>query len=295
MSNILASIRNAPLSINLLSQSSSKSHLPEAKPLRLPYFAEYASTNTLTVILGPPLAGKSVLLSQLCSLFTGLVVVFDLDSRLEVTDENAKLLILRPSNADEFLACLRSIKSTDLFQKCKSATGGFKLCSDGSTKYKFSKHAALTHPLAAVLVDGLSAFYWESLVLNTWSGITSQTVDLLRDISLQHGNISTTVTLTALSPFPSDTSLTLILESVWPMIQGAGAYVLMTRVPVAERLHDNATDDDSDPDWLSTSLFKMTLHFPSVSVTKRLSMSTNETDGVTLLDDINEINANFNV
>ncbi|KAK9240433.1 hypothetical protein V1525DRAFT_453884 [Lipomyces kononenkoae] len=287
MSAIISSIKIDSLPVNLIEPSVHKP-ADAARPCPLPYFNDYRDSfdsplHNLTVVSGPPFSGKTQLLSRFSSLFTGLVVVIDLDGRFEILDSGADVLVLRPSSQDEFVECMAQLLSASLFVRLNNKRGNLTFTSNGMTSYQFGTEAGaeLREPLAAIVIDGLGSSYWSCVVAGTWAHLTTRTFELARQISARYGDIPAIVSITSFSP-PLPTASPVNITSVWPMLQGADAYIFTTRISVAQRLHD-ARNDESDSDWLKTSQIKISIVFIHANVVKNLGMIVDD-HGVVLKD-----------
>ncbi|KAK9314361.1 hypothetical protein V1522DRAFT_166525 [Lipomyces starkeyi] len=283
MSAIISPVKKDSLLTNLIDPSLQKPTDPP-RPIPIPYFDDYRHTfdsplHNITVVSGPPFSGKTQLLSRFGSLFSGLVVVLDLDGRFDILDEQASILVLRPSTQDEFLECTVQLLSASLFAKFDDQRGNLTLASNSTTFYQFANEAAakLREPLAAIIIDGLGSYYWSSIVAGTWTHLTSRTFELVRQISARYGDIPAIVSITAFSP-PSATASPLNSTTVWPMLQGADAYIFPTRVSVAQRLHDeiDSRKDESDSDWLTASNIEVSIGFVQANVIKNLRMTIDD-------------------
>ncbi|KAK9363856.1 hypothetical protein V1504DRAFT_444793 [Lipomyces starkeyi] len=283
MSAIISSIKKDSLLTNLIDPSLQKPTDPP-RPIPIPYFDDYRHTfdsplHNITVVSGPPFSGKTQLLSRFGSLFNGLVVVLDLDGRFDILDERASILVLRPSTQDEFVECIVQLLSASLFAKFDDQRGNLTLASNSTTFYQFANEAAakLREPLAAIIIDGLGSYYWSSIVAGTWTHLTSRTFELVRQISARYGDIPAIVSITAFSP-PSATASPLNSTTVWPMLQGADAYIFPTRVSVAQRLHDeiDSRKDESHSDWLKASNIEVSIGFVQANVIKNLRMTIDD-------------------
>ncbi|KAK9331099.1 hypothetical protein V1520DRAFT_354342 [Lipomyces starkeyi] len=277
------SVKKDSLLTNLIDPSLQKPTDPP-RPIPIPYFDDYRHTfdsplHNITVVSGPPFSGKTQLLSRFGSLFKGLVVVLDLDGRFDILDERASILVLRPSSQDEFAECIVQLLSASLFAKFDDQRGNLTLASNSTTFYQFANEAAakLREPLAAIIIDGLGSYYWSSIVAGTWTHLTSRTFELVRQISARYGDIPAIVSITAFSP-PSATASPLNSTTVWPMLQGADAYIFSTRISVAQRLHDeiDSRKDESDSDWLKASNIEVSIGFVQANVIKNLRMTIDD-------------------
>ncbi|KAK9486519.1 hypothetical protein V1527DRAFT_451187 [Lipomyces starkeyi] len=280
MSAMISSVKKDSLLTNLIDPSLQTPTNPP-RPIPIPYFDDYRHTfdsalHNITVVSGPPFSGKTQLLSRFSSLFSGLVVVLDLDGRFDIPDERASILVLRPSTQDEFVECIVQLLSASLFAKFDDQCGNLTLASNGTTFYQFANETAakLREPLTAIIIDGLGSYYWSSIVAGTWTHLTSRTFELVRQVSARYGDIPAIVSITAFSP-PSATASPLNSTTVWPMLQGADAYIFPTRVSVAQRLHDeiDSRKDESDSDWLKASNIEVSIGFVQANVIKNLRMT----------------------
>ncbi|KAK9389466.1 hypothetical protein V1515DRAFT_265833 [Lipomyces mesembrius] len=288
MSAIISSVKKDSLLNNLIDPSLQKSTDPP-RPIPIPYFDDYRHTfdsplHNITVVAGPPFSGKTQLLSRFCSLFSGLVVILDLDGRFDLLDERASILVIRPSSQDEFIECIVQLLSATLFAKFDDQRGNLTLTSNNITFYQFANEAAaeLREPLAAIIIDGLGSYYWSCIVAGTWTHFTSRTFELVRQVSARYGDIPAIVSITAFSP-PSATASLLNSTTVWPMLQGADVYIFPTRISVAQRLHDECDrgNDESDSDWLKASNIRVSIGFVQANVIKNLRMTIDDS-GITL-------------
>ncbi|KAK9246809.1 hypothetical protein V1506DRAFT_533816 [Lipomyces tetrasporus] len=291
MSAIISSIKEDSVLLNLNDSSLQQPTDVPRRSIPIPYFDEYWHTfdsplHNITVVSGPPFSGKTHLLSRLSSLFRGLVVVLDLDGRLDILIDEANILVLRPSCKNEFVECMVQILSASLFAKFDGNRGNLGLTSDGITCYQFANNAAaeLREPLAAIIIDGLGSYYWSCIVGGTWAHLASRTFELVRQISERYGNIPAMVSITAFSP-PSAAVSPLNSSTIWPMLQGADAYIFLTRVPIAQRIHDDITSEknESDTDWLKTSHVRVSIGFVHANIIKNLRMTIDD-GGATFIE-----------
>ncbi|KAK9366043.1 hypothetical protein V1509DRAFT_631083 [Lipomyces kononenkoae] len=290
MASIISSIKIDSLPVNLIDPSLHKP-TDSPRPCPIPYLNDYrggfdSPLHNLTVVSGPPFSGKTKLLSRLSSLFTGLVVVLDLDGRFEILDVETNVLVLRPSSHDEFVECLVQLLSASLFAKLNDKHGNLTFTSNGNTFYRFALEAGpeLREPLGAIVIDGLGSWYWSCVVAGTWTPFTTRTFELARQISARYGDIPAIASITSFST-PLATATLPNITSVWPMLQGADAYIFTARISVAQRLHDvnDGRNDESDSDWLKASHINLAVVFVQADVVKNLSMTVDD-DGVVLSD-----------